>query len=83
MTNPEHATRGRGDSIDERFEDLVSKYEGPLLRYVTRILRDTAAAQDVGSYLPDLELADFAQTEASSIDDFVGRAVLIEFFAYW
>ncbi len=37
----------------------------------------------VGSPLPAVELEDFAQTEATSFDDFVGRAVLIEFFAYW
>lgn len=42
-----------------------------------------ATGQDVGSYLPSLELDDFAQTGARSLDDFVGRAVLIEFFAYW
>ena len=42
-----------------------------------------AAAQDVGSYLPALTLEDFAQTGAKSMDDFVGRTLLIEFFAYW
>jgi len=30
-----------------------------------------------------IELEDLAQTGASSFDDFTGRAVLIEFFAYW
>ncbi len=42
-----------------------------------------APAQDVGSSIGTLELSDFAQTEAKSYDDFVGRAVLLEFFAYW
>ena len=42
-----------------------------------------AAAQDVGTSLPVIELEDFTQTPARSFDDFVGRAVLIEFFAYW
>lgn len=43
-----------------------------------------AAAQSIGSPLPDkIELADFEQTPAESFDDLYGRAVLIEFFAYW
>jgi len=41
------------------------------------------AAQDVGSTIPEIELEDYSQTEAESFDDFFGRAVLIEFFAYW
>jgi hypothetical protein len=40
-------------------------------------------AQGVGSKVPALELEDFAQTPAKSYEDFLGRAVLIEFFAYW
>lgn len=36
-----------------------------------------------GGQLPPAELGDFAQTKAKSFDDFAGRAVLIEFFAYW
>lgn len=36
-----------------------------------------------GGQLPPIELSDFAQTKAKSFDDFAGRAVLIEFFAYW
>ena len=46
-------------------------------------LAGSAAAQDVGSTLPDFELADFGSTRASALDDFVGRTVLLEFFAYW
>jgi len=42
-----------------------------------------AAAQEVGSRLGEVELEDFAQTKAQSFDDFLGRTVLIEFFAYW
>jgi len=41
------------------------------------------ALAEVGSPLPEVVLEDFAQTEASTYDDFLGRAVLIEFFAYW
>lgn len=42
-----------------------------------------APAQEVGSTVGPLELSDLAQTEAKSFDDLVGRAILIEFFAYW
>jgi hypothetical protein len=42
-----------------------------------------AAAQDVGTKLPDLKLEGYSQTGAKSFDDFYGRTVLIEFFAYW
>jgi len=42
-------------------------------------------AQGPGSQLPEdlVDLDDFAQTEAKSFEDFTGRAVLLEFFAYW
>ena len=36
-----------------------------------------------GGQLPPVEAEGFAQTKAKSFDDFAGRAVLIEFFAYW
>ena len=42
-----------------------------------------ALAGNVGSTLPPPELEDFAQTPAKSFDDYMGRTVLIEFFAYW
>ena len=42
-----------------------------------------APAQDVGTNVGGFELSDFAQTEAKTFDDFVGRAVRFEFFAYW
>ena len=48
------------------------------------LLGATASAQSVGKSIPDkIELKDFAQTEAQEYGDFFGRAVLIEFFAYW
>jgi hypothetical protein len=47
------------------------------------VLATLGAAQDIGSTLPEVELADLSQTGAQSFDDFVGRAVLIEFFAHW
>ncbi len=48
------------------------------------LLGATASSQSEGKPVPDtIELEDFAQTEARSYDDFFGRAVLIEFFAYW
>jgi len=43
-----------------------------------------AGAQQVGTRMPgEVELEDFAQIKADSYDDLLGRAVLIEFFAYW
>jgi hypothetical protein len=42
-----------------------------------------AAAQGVGSSIPEIQLEGYSQTGAKSFDDFFGRAVLIEFFAYW
>ncbi len=42
-----------------------------------------APAQDVGSQVGQLEISEMAATDASSFEDFVGRAVLLEFFAYW
>ncbi len=48
MTNEKQPTRpSRAEPNNKDFEALVSRYEGPLLRYVTRILRDADAAQDV------------------------------------
>ena len=40
-------------------------------------------AQGVGSQLPKSSLRDFGLTDATSLDDFYGRAVLLEFFAHW
>jgi len=42
-----------------------------------------AEAQGVGSRLPEIELEGYAQTKAKAFEDFKGRAVLFEFFAYW
>jgi hypothetical protein len=53
------------------------------LPLVLGLLGSLSTAQNVGSKLGPVELVDFAQTEAGSFDDFLGRAVLIEFFAYW
>jgi len=41
------------------------------------------APAQVGRPLPAAEIEDLQLTAAESFDDFVGRAVLIEFFAYW
>ena len=43
----------------------------------------SAPAQDVGSQLGEVILEGYSQTEAESFEDFTGRTVLIEFFAYW
>ncbi len=48
------------------------------------VLAAAASAQDVGTTLPgSFELSDFTQTGARSLADYRGRAVLLEFFAYW
>jgi hypothetical protein len=47
------------------------------------LLAAPAAAQQPGTSLPDVRLDGLAQTPAESFEDFKGRAVLIEFFAYW
>ena len=42
------------------------------------------ASAQVGGPLPDTsKVKDFTQTPARSFDDYVGRLVLVEFFAYW
>ena len=47
-------------------------------------LYSPANAQGVGSNMPAVvELEGYAQTKAASYEEFLGRAVLIEFFAYW
>ncbi|NUP97743.1 MAG: hypothetical protein HUU28_16405 [Planctomycetaceae bacterium] len=47
------------------------------------VLSAPARAQAVGSKLPPVELEGLSQTGAKTYDDFLGRAVLLEFFAYW
>ena len=42
-----------------------------------------APAGVVGRAFPDVDIEGLTQTGAESFDDFAGRAVLIEFFAYW
>ena len=42
-----------------------------------------SSAQTVGTQLPSVELEEFSLTKAKSFDDFLGRAVLLEFFAHW
>ncbi|MCC7015453.1 MAG: hypothetical protein IT454_23035 [Planctomycetes bacterium] len=50
---------------------------------LSALFAEPARAQAPGSKLPQVELEGFAQTGAKTFDDFLGRAVLIEFFAYW
>ncbi len=40
-------------------------------------------AQAPGSKLPEVTIEGLTQTGAKSFEDFTGRAVLIEFFAFW
>ncbi|MCP5020311.1 MAG: hypothetical protein GY930_00910 [bacterium] len=43
----------------------------------------TALADNIGKPLPEAEIEGLTQSPASSMDEFAGRAILIEFFAYW
>jgi len=47
------------------------------------LLATGASAQDVGSPIGEVVLEELTQTKAGSYEEFTGRAVLIEFFAYW
>jgi hypothetical protein len=47
------------------------------------VLAPPLPSSGVGDPLPAATLEDFTQSGASSLDDFVGRALFIEFFAYW
>lgn len=47
------------------------------------LLATAASAQEVGTVFPDVVLEDFGGTGARSLDDFTGRAMLVEFFAHW
>ena len=42
-----------------------------------------ATPASAGGQFPQAELDGFGQTKAKSFDDFAGRAVLVEFFAFW
>jgi len=60
------------------------KLHKTILPALAAALAAVAPAPQVGSSLEPVDaLEDFAQTPAGSFDDFAGRAVLIEFFAYW
>ena len=42
-----------------------------------------AGSARAGGTLPAASLEDFGQTKAKTFDDFAGRAVLMEYFAFW
>jgi hypothetical protein len=50
---------------------------------VLTLASSTGAPGDSAGLFDDVGLEGFAQTHAQSIDDYQGRALLIEFFAYW
>jgi len=55
-----------------------------LTTFALLALGAVSGAQAVGTRMPSsFELKDFTQTKAESLGDFQGRALLIEFFAYW
>jgi hypothetical protein len=47
------------------------------------LLALSPAPESVGKSMPAIPVDGLAQTKAKSLDDYLGRAVLIEFFAYW
>jgi len=47
------------------------------------VLAALALPARAGGLLPTASLEDFGQTKAKSFDDFAGRAVLMEYFAFW
>lgn len=49
----------------------------------TLSLVGSAHADKVGQPLPEFTLEGLSQTPAESYEEFTGRLVLIEFFAYW
>lgn len=62
---------------------LRSSWLAVLALATTAFLAVPAAAQGVGSKMPPTVLEGLSQTGAKSFEDFQGRAVLIEFFAFW
>jgi hypothetical protein len=42
-----------------------------------------AVADNVGKPLPTVELEDLTQSPAKNYEELAGRAILIEFFAFW
>lgn len=55
----------------------------PFLLAALGFASGSLAAQAVGTKLPPVALDGFAQTPAKSFEDYSGRAVLFDFFAYW
>jgi len=59
-------------------------YSGAAALILFGVLSSVSAAQGVGTSIPDeIVLEDLSGTRATSFDQFQGRAILIEFFAYW
>ncbi len=54
-----------------------------LLASCLALVLATGAVAGVGDALPETDFEDFTATPAKTIDDFLGRTVLIEFFAHW
>ena len=60
------------------------KFTHVLAPLALAVVAGPTIAQDVGTRLPDeIELEDFANLPVKGYDELLGRAVLIEFFAYW
>jgi hypothetical protein len=53
------------------------------LVFALAALAAPSTADAVGKTVPPIALEGFTQTKAKSYEDLLGRAVLVEFFAYW
>lgn len=58
-------------------------YRKPVTVLALALALAAGAAGQVGSPMPPADIQDFAGVEATSIEDFKGRLLLIEFFAHW
>jgi hypothetical protein len=56
---------------------------GSRVLLVPLLLATAIGAQNEGRPMPEVELSGLANTQARSVEDFAGRTVLIEMFAYW
>lgn len=54
-----------------------------LLTAATLAPASALAADKVGTPLPPVQIEGLTQSPTSSFDEFTGRLLLIEFFAYW
>jgi len=62
---------------------MIRTAQALLLLLATIAAGPLAQAQGPGTTLPAFELQDLSQTEATSLSQYHGRVLLLEFFAFW